>query len=240
MLQGVSALFFARFCVCVRMDAGTWYDCGSDCAGMPWGVCVWQGWDVHVKIHIGENTEAVQGHSKSGQLGANITDHRSGQVVRIKTIISSLPLPSLLRLLRGALPLPLCVLCHLPFLLAVTCAVGLDVRTPQAAFVATRLFASNLKEKMAQRFFNLVLLPRVRTDIEEHKRLNFHLFNALRKTIYKPAAFFKGILLPMAEVTPPPPSLILFCALLLLLVLGHFRMAIFEQVALGAVWLLGA
>ena len=29
---------------------------------------------------------------------------------------------------------------------------------------------------MAQRFFNLVLLPRVRDDIQYYKRLNFHLF----------------------------------------------------------------
>lgn len=45
-------------------------------------------------------------------------------------------------------------------------------------YQATRIFASNLSEKMAQRFFNLVLLPRVRDDIAEYKRLNFHLYQA--------------------------------------------------------------
>ncbi len=51
------------------------------------------------------------------------------------------------------------------------------------------------------RFYNLVLLPRIRDDIVEYKRLNFQLFMALKKSIFKPAAFFKGILLPLCEVS---------------------------------------
>ncbi|XP_046363047.2 bystin-like [Haliotis rufescens] len=64
---------------------------------------------------------------------------------------------------------------------------------------ATRIFVSNLNAKMAQRFFNLVLYPRVRDDIAEYKRLNFHLYMAVQKSLFKPAAFFKGILLPLCE-----------------------------------------
>lgn len=64
---------------------------------------------------------------------------------------------------------------------------------------ATRIFSSNLNPRMAQRFFNVVLLERVRDDIREHKRLNYHLYMALKKALYKPAAFFKGILLPLVE-----------------------------------------
>lgn len=64
---------------------------------------------------------------------------------------------------------------------------------------ATRIFASNLNAKMAQRFYSLVLLPRIRDDITEYKRLNFHLYMALRKALFKPAAFFKGVLLPLCE-----------------------------------------
>ena len=69
-----------------------------------------------------------------------------------------------------------------------------------AMYQATRIFASNLKEKMAQRFFNLVLLPRIRDDIAEFKKLNFHLYQALRKALFKPAAFMKGFLIPLCEV----------------------------------------
>eukprot|EP00941_MAST-03F_sp_MAST-3F-sp1_P003755 g3755.t1 len=74
-----------------------------------------------------------------------------------------------------------------------------DDWSAQAMWRATRIFASNFNKRMAQRFFNLVLLPRVRNDIFEHKKLNFHLYVSLKKAMYKPAAFFKGILLPICE-----------------------------------------
>ncbi|CAO3633494.1 unnamed protein product [Cunninghamella echinulata] len=71
--------------------------------------------------------------------------------------------------------------------------------TPHATYEATRIFVSNLKAQQAQRFFSLVLLDRVREDIEENKKLNYHLFLALKKALYKPAAFFKGVLFPLCE-----------------------------------------
>ncbi|MEE6508394.1 hypothetical protein FKM82_020872 [Ascaphus truei] len=71
--------------------------------------------------------------------------------------------------------------------------------TAAAVYQATRIFSSNLTERMAQRFYNLVLLPRVRDDITEYKRLNFHLYMALKKALFKPGAWFKGILIPLCE-----------------------------------------
>ncbi|XP_036415700.1 bystin [Colossoma macropomum] len=71
--------------------------------------------------------------------------------------------------------------------------------TAAAMYQATRIFSSNLKERMAQRFYNLVLLPRIRDDITEYKRLNFHLYSALKKALFKPGAWFKGILIPLCE-----------------------------------------
>lgn len=68
-----------------------------------------------------------------------------------------------------------------------------------AMYQATRIFSSNLKERMAQRFYNLVLLPRIRDEIAEYKRLNFHLYMSLKKALFKPGAWFKGILLPLCE-----------------------------------------
>ncbi|EXX62541.1 hypothetical protein RirG_160700 [Rhizophagus irregularis DAOM 197198w] len=70
---------------------------------------------------------------------------------------------------------------------------------PHATFQATRIFVSNLKTKQTQRFFDLVLLEKVRDDIHENKKLNYHLYMALKKALYKPAAFFKGILFPLCE-----------------------------------------
>ena len=74
-----------------------------------------------------------------------------------------------------------------------------DKWSAAAMFQATRIFVSNLSTPKAQYFFNLVLLPRVRDDISEFKQLNFHLYMALKKALFKPAAFFKGVLLPLCE-----------------------------------------
>ncbi len=76
-----------------------------------------------------------------------------------------------------------------------------DRWSPAGTYQATRIFASNLTPVMAQRFFHLILLPNVRTNIATSatKKLNPHLFNALKKALFKPAAFFRGILLPLAE-----------------------------------------
>jgi len=68
-----------------------------------------------------------------------------------------------------------------------------------ACYVAARLFASNLNEKMAQRFYNLFLLPRIMEDLAANHRLNYHLYRALRKSLFKPSAFYKGIVLPLCE-----------------------------------------
>mmetsp|Transcript_2730 Transcript_2730/g.3969 ORF Transcript_2730/g.3969 Transcript_2730/m.3969 type:complete len:463 (+) Transcript_2730:139-1527(+) len=74
-----------------------------------------------------------------------------------------------------------------------------DNWSPAAMYYGTRIFASNLNARMAQRFFNLILLPRLREDFAEHKKLNYHHYQALKKTLYKPAAFFKGIVIPLCE-----------------------------------------
>lgn len=70
--------------------------------------------------------------------------------------------------------------------------------TPHSTYAATRIFASNFNAAKAQRFLNLILLPKCRDDIYYHKRLNFHLYLALKKATYKPSAFYKGIVLPLA------------------------------------------
>lgn len=77
--------------------------------------------------------------------------------------------------------------------LALTNPIGWS---PAAMYEVVAIFASNLNPKMAQRFYNLVLLPACRQNIAEYKKLNFHYYRSLRKALFKPAAFFKGIVLP--------------------------------------------
>lgn len=57
-----------------------------------------------------------------------------------------------------------------------------------------------MNDRMAQRFYNIILLPSVREDIREHKKLNYHLYMALKKALYKPEAFYRGFLIPLCEV----------------------------------------
>ncbi|KAG8639519.1 hypothetical protein MANES_14G150400v8 [Manihot esculenta] len=71
--------------------------------------------------------------------------------------------------------------------------------SPNAMYQATRIFASNLGVKKAELFYRLVLLPRIRDDIKQNKRLHFALYQALKKSLYKPAAFNKGILFPLCK-----------------------------------------
>lgn len=71
--------------------------------------------------------------------------------------------------------------------------------SPNAMYQATRIFASNMGVKKVERFYKLVLLPCVREDIRKNKRLHFALYQSLKKAVYKPAAFNKGILIPLCE-----------------------------------------
>ena len=68
--------------------------------------------------------------------------------------------------------------------------------TPNATLAATRIFVS-ASPLVAQHFISEVLLPGVRDNIRETRKLSVHLYNALKKALYKPAAFFKGLLFPL-------------------------------------------
>src|ERR1700761_1648058 len=70
--------------------------------------------------------------------------------------------------------------------------------TPHAIYEATRIFISG-PSTTAQSFLANVLLDRVRDDLSENRKLNVHLYASLRKALYKPAAFFKGLLFPLLQ-----------------------------------------
>ncbi|RAL39414.1 hypothetical protein DM860_002947 [Cuscuta australis] len=74
-----------------------------------------------------------------------------------------------------------------------------DKWSPNAMYQATRLFASAMGTSKVERFYKFVLLPRVRADIKKNKKLHFSLHQSLKKALFKPAAFNKGILFPLCE-----------------------------------------
>lgn len=96
----------------------------------------------------------------------------------------------------GPLPKPFKILPSVPnwpILLEITRP---EAWTANAVYAGTRLFISS-KPAVAQEFISMVLLERVRDEIRETKKLNVHSYNALRKALYKPACFFKGLLFPL-------------------------------------------
>jgi essential nuclear protein 1 len=79
----------------------------------------------------------------------------------------------------------------------------------QAFYQATRLFISNLNAGMAQRFLNMVLLPKIRMALSPNSvrhtlqmkkmKLNHHLYESLIKSCFQPPAFYKGLIIPLCE-----------------------------------------
>lgn len=98
----------------------------------------------------------------------------------------------------GKLPKALKMLPHLRNWEEVLWLTRPDQWSAAATYACTRIFASNLNEKMTQRFVNLVLLEKCRDDLRRNGKLNFHLYMACKKALFKPAAFYKGFLLPLA------------------------------------------
>lgn len=98
----------------------------------------------------------------------------------------------------GPLPKPFKVLPTLPQWPTLLEITSPDNWTPHAVYAATKIFIS-AQPSTAQHFLETVLLDRVRSDIQQNKKLNIHLFDALKKSLYKPAAFFKGFLFPLVS-----------------------------------------
>ncbi|KAI5866631.1 Bystin-domain-containing protein [Durotheca rogersii] len=98
----------------------------------------------------------------------------------------------------GKLPKPFKILPTVPHWEDIIQLTQPDKWTPNACYEATKLFVSS-KPVVVRRFIEMILLDRVREDIYETKKLNVHLFNALKKALFKPAAWFKGFLFPLVE-----------------------------------------
>jgi essential nuclear protein 1 len=96
----------------------------------------------------------------------------------------------------GKLPKPFKILPTIPAWETLLAITRPDNWTPNSMYAATRIFISS-RPQTAQIFLNTVLLPAVQSHIQETHKLNVHLYNALKKALYKPSAFFKGVVFPM-------------------------------------------
>lgn len=101
----------------------------------------------------------------------------------------------------GPLPKALKILPSLPHWAQLLALTEPTRWTPHATYACTKIFVSNLKPSEARVFMEGVLLGKCRDNMHDNQgKLNVHLYEALKKALYKPAAFFKGILFPLCEV----------------------------------------
>lgn len=98
----------------------------------------------------------------------------------------------------GPLPKPFKVLPTLPQWPELIAITKPEKWTPHAIYRATKIFIS-AQTSTGQYFCENILLERVREEIQETRKLNVHLYNALKACFYRPAAFFKGFLFPLVE-----------------------------------------
>lgn len=98
----------------------------------------------------------------------------------------------------GRLPKPFKIIPALPQWEELLSITRPESWSTNACYEATRIFVSS-KPHIVQRFLESVILERVREDIHDTKKLNYHLYKALQKSLYKPAAFFKGFLFPLVN-----------------------------------------
>ncbi|KAL4241244.1 bystin family protein [Abortiporus biennis] len=107
----------------------------------------------------------------------------------------------------GPLPKPFKIIPSLPAWAQILALTHPENWSPQACHAATRIFISQMKPPQARVFLEGVLLDAIREDIRQTKegqrknknnrKLNVHYYEALKRSLYKPAAFFKGIVFPM-------------------------------------------
>ncbi|EGO01545.1 hypothetical protein SERLA73DRAFT_166090 [Serpula lacrymans var. lacrymans S7.3] len=122
---------------------------------------------------LGLDPKVVEAYTK---VGLFLSKYKSGPLPKIFKVIPSLP--AWARMLAMTHP---------------------ENWTPHACRAATRIFISSMKPPQAQLFLEVVLLDAIREDINENKKLNVHYYECLKRALYKPSAFFKGIVFPMLD-----------------------------------------
>ncbi|KAG6864583.1 hypothetical protein C0991_008493 [Blastosporella zonata] len=99
----------------------------------------------------------------------------------------------------GALPKIFKVIPTLPAWARMLALTHPENWSPHACRAATRIFISSMKPPQAQLFLSVVLLDAIREDIQDNKKLNVQYYECLKRALYKPGAFFKGIIFPMLD-----------------------------------------
>lgn len=149
---------------------------------------------------IKEKEDGARGVAQSSGPHAGAGDDEDGEekidnrVARVYTAIGTV----LKRYTSGKIPKAFKILPNVKNWEPLLMLTKPDQWSPHATYQATRIFAANLNENMLQRYYAAVLLPIVHERLLEEKKLHPALYMAVRKALFKPVAFFKGFLLPLA------------------------------------------
>lgn len=133
-------------------------------------------------------------------------EHSLTRICRVGLVLS--------RYKSGPLPKPFKIIPTLPAWARMLALTEPQNWSPQACHAATRIFVSQMKPPQARVFLEGVLLDAIREDIrltkdnqrkqKNNRKLNIHYYESLKRALYKPAAFFKGIIFPLLQVSKPP------------------------------------
>lgn len=176
--------------------------------------------DPPSRSHAADQDTDTGGTDLSALILAKIAEHESGQnpnststfqddgipfdstpdlhpkAIQVYTTIGQL----LSRQRSGPLPKPFKILPSLPEhqLVAYLDLTSPESWTPYVHYMSVRLFIST-KPHIAQPYLTRYLLPAIREQMHETKKIHAHLYTALKRALYKPACFFKGLLFPLLE-----------------------------------------
>ncbi|PWN37491.1 Bystin-domain-containing protein [Meira miltonrushii] len=152
------------------------------------------------KIEAAERQNAQGGIHEKAARGAEGGDMPmppgiNPKVIEVYTKVGEL----LSRYKSGPLPKAFKIIPSLPAWENILYITNPPTWTPHATLAATRIFVSNLKANQTQKFFELVLLDKIRDEIAETGKASYQMYEAIKKALFKPAAFFKGVLFPLCE-----------------------------------------
>ncbi|KAF8485303.1 Bystin-domain-containing protein [Russula ochroleuca] len=159
---------------------------------------------IFAKLESGAGQTAViraSNRSPGEDEAPNPAEGLDPKVVEVYTKVGKL-----LRSYRaGPLPKPFKIIPSLPAWARILALTAPEQWSPQATHAATRIFISNMKPPQARVYLEGVVLGLVRADLEQPssrkdtRKLSPHLYEALNRALYKPAAFFKGIVFPLLD-----------------------------------------
>ncbi|KAN0065226.1 snoRNA-binding rRNA-processing protein [Thecaphora frezii] len=144
---------------------------------------------IMAKIDAAEAAEARRADGNPMPPGIN------PKVVEVYTKVGQL----LSRYKSGPLPKAFKIIPSLPAWESILYITDPASWTPHATLAAVRIFISAMKPSQAEKFLELVLLDKVRDEIQDDGKVSYQTYEAMKKSIYKPAAFFKGFLFPLCE-----------------------------------------